>query len=198
MIPHADLAKSCVALYADPTPASIDGIEYSVAGNVITLRGTADMDDFLRDFEALPLWYPQLGFVHSGFALGMADVFAKVRDVANPVITGHSLGGAHARLLAALFIVNGVIPAQLVTFAAPKPGNVNLARVLQKAGMEDVNYRNRNDIVPCVPGLLPPASWFWVHSVPFTELSVAPPVDDFGALRDHNMLLYAEGVSGTH
>lgn len=164
--------------------------------DLIILRGTKTAQDCMRDAEAIPVWHDKLGFCHSGFLLGMDEVFAEVRKVVNKKvrITGHSLGGARARILAALFVVNPSpcegTSLSVCTFGSPKPGFINLARIIQKSGMEHSSYRNRNDIVPMVPAILP----LWEHTEPWILLDASPDNDDFEPLRDHSSSLYVTGV----
>ena len=89
MIPASVLAQLCSDLY-EPVPPGVfvqvwdkNGIVVGLARvgdtDVLVLRGSATVDDWIRDFQALPEWHPQLGFCHSGFLTGMDDVFAEVR-----------------------------------------------------------------------------------------------------------------------
>lgn len=164
--------------------------------DVLALRGSLTAEDWVRDLEAIPEWHPGLGFVHSGFIAGMDDVFAAVRGVVGPkvAITGHSLGGARARLLAGLFAINQMPVDQLCVFGSPKPAFTNLARVIAKARMQHTSYRNRNDVVPTLPLTIEPLLDF-VHTEAWTPVSAAPASDDLQALRDHSMALYVQALT---
>jgi hypothetical protein len=170
--------------------ARVDGAD------VLVLRGSMTAEDWLRDFEAVPEWHPQLGYCHSGFLRGMDDVFASARAIVGPAvaITGHSLGGARARILAGLFAVNGLPVAQLCTFGAPKPAFVNLARIIQKSGMVHSSYRNRRDVVPTVPLTVWPFFEF-VHSEDWTACDAAPEATNLEPLRDHSCALYVKALT---
>lgn len=176
---------------------TIEGVVVALARvddvDVIVLRGSATAEDWMRDAGALPVWHAGLGFCHGGFLVGMDAVFAAVRAVVGPkvVITGHSLGGARARILAAMFAVNGVAVDTLCVFGCPRPGFANLARVIQKSGMRHLSYRNRNDVVPLAP-LLP----WWEHSEDWTAVSAAPAQSNLEALRDHSSALYVQALGG--
>jgi Lipase (class 3) len=161
--------------------------------DMLVLRGSTTAEDWVRDSEALPMWHPQLGFCHAGFLAGMDDVFSTVKDVVGPrfFITGHSLGGARARLLAALFTVNGLKVDTLCVFGSPKPGFVNIQRIIEKSGMVHLSHRNRNDAVPLLPSILP----LWCHTEPWLNVDAAPAIDDFEPLRDHSCALYVRALS---
>lgn len=165
--------------------------------DLLVLRGSATAEDWVRDATAIPKWHPQLGFCHAGFLEGMDEVYAAVRQMVTKrlAISGHSLGGSRARILAALFAAYGFPCAggslQLCTFGAPKAGFINHARVIQKSGMEHASYRNRNDIVPILPFLIP----LWEHSEPWIHVDAAPADDDFEPLRDHSSALYVQALT---
>jgi hypothetical protein len=163
--------------------------------DVLVLRGSATTEDWMRDCEAIPAWHPQLGFCHAGFLAGMDEVFAEVRAVVGPqvAITGHSLGAARARILAALFACNQLPVDQLCVFGSPKPAFVNLARIIRKSGMAHASYRNRNDVVPTVPLTVAPFLDF-VHTEDWTPLDAAPADTNLEPLRDHNIDLYVQGL----
>lgn len=68
-------------------------------------------------------------------------------------MTGHSLGGAIATILAAHLRIDLGINVTTYTYGAPRVGNVPFAEFVK--GQGDRNYRitHFNDIVPMVPGL---------------------------------------------
>lgn len=196
------LAQLCADLYDETKITSwanhweLDDVHvgHAVIGDtdVLVLRGSVDATDWIRDCEAVPQWHKDLGFLHSGFAAGMDDVLEETRDALKGkelVITGHSLGGARARILAGLRVINSPGVAQVTVFGSPKPGFINLSRVIQKSGMIHTSWRNRNDVVPLVPGILP----WWSHPEPWGCVNVAPAVNAFDPLRDHSIKLYCAG-----
>lgn len=201
-----DICQYARGIY-DPVPAGMfasvlahDGVVAGLAkvGDtwVVALRGSANMDDWVHDFAAIPVWHRQLGFCHAGFLDEMDDVFAAVRAVVSGkvVITGHSLGGARARILAALFAYNGIPVDTLCVFGSPKPAFTNLARIIQKSGMTHLSYRNRNDIVPSVPLTIEPFLDF-VHTEDWMALNAEPSETNLEPLRDHSIDLYIQGLS---
>jgi hypothetical protein len=208
MITASQAAKLCRNLY-DPVPAAVfkkiwtyDNVVVGLAGiddvDVLVLRGSAKAEDWMRDACAVPEWHPQLGFCHAGFLAGMDDVFAEVRTAvgAKVAITGHSLGGARARILAGLFACNGVPIDTLCVFGSPKPAFVNLARIVEKSGINHSSYRNRNDVVPTVPLTFAPVLDF-VHTEQWTDLNAAPDAANLEPLRDHSIDLYVQGLMQT-
>ncbi len=155
MSDHWALAKLCQQSYGESSlpVQTISGVVFAVVGNTIVFRGSESEQDWLRDFEASPVMHPQLGMVEDGFLKGMQDVFRwlRVSGPPNPIITGHSLGGAHAAILAALYSANDIPWRELVTFGCPRPGYAQLAKILQGSGKPMTAYRNGKDIVPTEP-----------------------------------------------
>lgn len=183
------LAQACQALYASIAPAAAGGISYEVTGSTIVCRGSQSADDWLADFDAIPFWTP-LGFVHMGFWLGMPALFDAVKGIPNPTITGHSLGGAHARVLAGLFCLAGLPVAELVTFASPRPAFPNLQRVIEKSGIVHRSYRFHNDPVPLVP--FPLALMPWTHTEEWIALDGTTEPENLDPLRDHSITNYID------
>lgn len=200
MTTDADLAQICAKLYDAANPETIGGVSFSITklenAIVLAFRGSDNIPDWMRDFDAVPVWDDQLGFVHQGFFMGVRETYTaiKPRLFGAPLyIIGHSLGGGHARDVAALCAVDGIKVKRLVTFGSPRPGFANLARIIQKSGMEHVSYRNRNDPVPLVPFPLPLMDW--QHPEDWTAVDVAPAATDLEPLRDHHIELYEAGVA---
>ncbi len=201
MITALDCARLAHAIYAPGAEFSkvlaTDNVVVGLARvgdtDVIALRGSVTAGDWIADAEALPVWHSGLGFVHAGFIAGMDDVFNAVRGAVGPkvAITGHSLGGARARLLAALYAVAGLPVEMLCVFGSPKPGFANVARVIQKSGMPHYSYRNRNDVVPLMAAILP----FWAHTEDWVAVSAAPATNNLEPLRDHSSALYVEAIA---
>lgn len=143
-------------------------------GIVVAFRGTlppAENDpdslfDWLQDFFAVPTSCTSgpnkiPGQVHSGFFDATTSIIQTVATLikgynpspANPVyITGHSKGGAMASIGAYILAENLGIPnvQPLVTFASPKPGDINFHAGFQKL-LDQTRYENYRDIVPLLP-----------------------------------------------
>ena len=202
MIPPALLAQACSDIYADAPEGfehlwtfsgchaalrKLDGVD------VIVFRGSKDALALMDDAFAVPLWDYQLGFVHAGFLVGVRDVLVAASLVTGPLVavTGHSLGGARARILAALLAYSGKPVSQCCVFGSPRPGFENLKRVLEKSGTPLSSYRNRADPIPLVPFF----GGLYVHPDPWIALDAPSPATDLEPLRDHHMARYLEGLA---
>ena len=163
----------------------LDGVD------VIALRGSLTAEDWERDIYAYPRYTRQLGFIHSGFWIGMENALQEVQEVLTKpsVITGHSLGGARARILAGLLVVANKVPAKLCVFGSPKAGFSKHAKVIDDSGMEHISYRNANDPVPLLPAILP----MWRHTEQWKWLMKPAPSGNFP--EDHKLQYYVEGLS---
>lgn len=170
----------------------IEDVVVARIGNTIVFRGSATMDDWLHNADMVPQWHSTLGYCHRGFLAHLDVVFDIVKEHVQEgfQITGHSLGGARARLLGGLFIVNNKPPKSVVTFGAPKPAFVNLRRLYEKSTCDHVSFKNRNDIVVTLPH-----AFDYVHTENYIEVNAAPAEDNFDALRDHSSLLYVKAFA---
>ncbi len=152
---HLQLARLCQAIYGPSLleHQQIDGVVFAVIGDTIVFRGSANEQDWIRDFQALPVYVAGLGKVESGFFTGIPAVFSWVKaNIKRPLrITGHSLGGAHAVLLTALMVLNNMAVLELVTFGCPRPGYAALRQLLADFKVPMTAYRNGADMVPRVP-----------------------------------------------
>ncbi|MGB8772113.1 MAG: lipase family protein [Candidatus Korobacteraceae bacterium] len=148
-------------------------------GIVVAFRGTLppsehDPDslfDWLQNFFAEPTTCTSgpnkvPGQVHSGFFDATTSIIQNVYTLVsgynpgpnNPVyIAGHSKGGAMASIAAYILAENLKVPnvQPLVTFASPKPGDINFQGGFQRV-LTQTRYENYKDIVP----LLPPSTEF--------------------------------------
>ncbi len=204
MITPLLLAQLSAKIYDDATDwlhyLEIDGVIVGHAKDgdtdILVLRGSATAEDWLRDGNAIPAWHPDLGMVHTGFIVGMDAVFAQVQSLVGPkvAITGHSLGGARARILAAMFAYKKLPVEMLCVFGSPKPAFMNLARIISKSGMVHLSYRNRNDVVPTLPLTLP-LLLDYEHTEQWTSVNAAPALDCLEPLRDHSSVLYVQALS---
>lgn len=146
---------------------------------VLVFRGTepSQMADVATDLKTwkTPLeergWPAEWGSAHAGFVEAFESVepilMKKLEEIAERRdriwITGHSLGGGLATLMAARllrareegasFDVGGVY-----TFGSPRVGNKAFAAkfrdAVAKAGANAVRVRNADDVVTSIPGLL--------------------------------------------
>lgn len=156
MITDLSLAMACARVYL-PGVTIEAGADLAVNVKdwggpiVVSFRGTANVKGWLRDIDALPKSHDLLGYCHAGFLAGATQVWQKLslpegRDI---ILTGHSLGGALAIIVAALRIAAGERVDRLVTFGAPRAGYSRLVEIL--AGVDVRQYRRGDDPVPLVP-----------------------------------------------
>lgn len=140
---------------------------------VIAIRGTDKIIEWLIDAEFLPEPFPPVptaGKVEDGFfsvyqtlaglmpdGITPRDLRSFIESVAgsaNLVITGHSLGGAVANLLALDVAVNsGAKNLKLYTLAAPRTGDDAFATCFAANVANNYRVFNEPDIVPKVPPL---------------------------------------------
>jgi hypothetical protein len=143
-------------------------------GVIVAFRGTLPPSwslpsvlDWLQDLMCEPESRPNLpGKVHIGFydaTSAIIDAVAAKIKALDPqgakrvYVTGHSLGGPMAAIGTwILQATYGIKVAQVITFAAPQPGDGAFQAAYQKAVANHVRYENYDDIVP----LLPPAEEF--------------------------------------
>ncbi|WP_137724783.1 lipase family protein [Prescottella subtropica] len=138
---------------------------------VIALRGTATPAEWVDDLHWTPVAFPQAGtggHVADGF-LGLYDTLTSAEpgkpgtpagtaglaaavDPALPlVVTGHSLGGALATLLAADLAANTPLTPQVWTFASPKVGDAAFAARFGQLCPVSWRIHNIVDVVPYFP-----------------------------------------------
>jgi hypothetical protein len=133
---------------------------------LISVRGTQETPDILRDLDARQVPYEEgVGQAHRGFygAFQAAKVFAEryleafYTGEQTLIVCGHSLGGAIALLLAEWLRTNWSQDIQLYTFGAPRAGD----RAFVQAAEALPHHRlvNHNDPVPAVPFTWMDAEW---------------------------------------
>lgn len=128
----------------------------SVDGPVtrIIFRGSADAEDWARDFRPLPMpsfRHLQLGLVHVGFLAGMEAAYAAIKPrIRTDVVWvgGHSLGAARAAILTAFFVADkSPLSFRRVVFGEPKsaaahPLEPGMNALLLDHHVSNVSYRN--------------------------------------------------------
>lgn len=140
---------------------------------VLAIRGTQTAQEWLLNFNALPLPYLGKGFVPAGFR-SIAQTFqlsdtagtdvGNLTDTLNSynaqthitsiTVLGHSLGGALATLAAAQIAFTGVpngAALSMWTYASPTVGFPDFAGAFNRAVPESYRIWNSLDIVPQVP-----------------------------------------------
>jgi hypothetical protein len=198
----ADCAALCAAIYNTTSGTGFDhfdlgaddGICWALKRldgfDVIVLRGSQTELDWLRDFRAFTI-PTRIGHVHAGFFEGMEHMWADLRPLLEqPVIViGHSLGAAHADVLTALMVKDGVPPIVRIVFGEPRPGFADLAEIVRK--VPGRSYRNceliwHDDVTDVPP---------FPYEHPTAPIKVcAPPsgswLDRFGPFSWHHIELY--------
>jgi triacylglycerol lipase len=130
---------------------------------LIAFTGSESPPDWLTNLANVidPGPFPE-SFVHEGFQDALFPVVLKVCTALqeyNPHqnksiwITGHSLGGALAVLLAAMLVADETPVQGLYTFGAPRVGDATFAKELDQKMNNLGSYRveNDGDIIPHLP-----------------------------------------------
>ena len=140
---HKTLAQFALMVYHDWHDI-VEGFEYRIDGNVVSIAGTKDGKDLFTDARFLPRFEDGLGMVAGGFWDVAQDMSLKIaRETSGPIIlTGHSAGGALALLVGAHMASNWLPVEEIVTFGAPKVGRL---KVLDN--VHHCKYRHGKDLV---------------------------------------------------
>jgi triacylglycerol lipase len=120
----------------------------------IAVRGTANDENFSEDLNIAVREDRNVDIpVHSGFDLAARSIYVDLKPYLKPgyktYVTGHSLGGAVAAILAIYMIEDGVAVDRVVTFGQPRFTTANGVRRLSSLPLTRVV--DENDIVPMVP-----------------------------------------------
>lgn len=195
MLNDLDIAAICHAGYADQADGYWTRLWPHDCGtaflkrvnnefDVVVWRGSITLDDWLADLNTVPVSDPVLGPLHPGFRQAVIDLQDDINAaIGRPVIiTGHSLGAAHALIHAGFLTAKKISVQKVTTFGPPMPGAVQLAHYV--GALPGLDYRNRADPVTTVPPFSP-----YVHPRPLAPVDVEPPFLS-GILADHHMGLY--------
>lgn len=163
MLSDADLASFVAKTYAlKPDVWAGDNVRamFLERGGefVIGVPGTTDLDGWLRDFSAWPLWFDTIGLCHAGFGSGGQALWQlvkpKIPRTKRIIYAGHSLGGALAQVLGAMHAAEmPSLPFEVVTFGSPRVAlccNPLFHWLLGKALRIEL-YARRGDPIPDVP-----------------------------------------------
>lgn len=120
----------------------------------VVVRGTANLPNAAEDADYVKVDSPELGIaVHRGFLDDERAVWSFVQPLLRPGfetrITGHSLGGALAVLVAMRLRMQGTPIARVVTFGQPKV--TNEAGVARFRDLPLLRIVNHDDPVPLLP-----------------------------------------------
>ena len=122
--------------------------------HIIVVRGTANAENALVDMDIKMVIDKQTGvFAHQGFLSGTTLIFqdlkSKLDKKFSVSVSGHSLGGAIAVLLAMQLQSDGVIIDNVITFGQPKVTNLSGATKYQNLNV--TRFVQSKDLVPVVP-----------------------------------------------
>ncbi len=123
---------------------------------IVAFRGTESVGNALTDAETSLVHNPFFsGLVHSGFAGAVQAVYPTVRVLVSTVgsnlpvfVTGHSLGGAMATLVANRLASEGFLVRAVYTFGSPRAGDRHFRDNYQ---LPNFRFVNDNDLVPHLP-----------------------------------------------
>ena len=138
------------------------GVSYFLARNsarqVLSFRGTSNLENVLVDLKVSLMLDSKFGIqLHRGFAETSSSVLKYLTpslDKSIPIIiTGHSLGGAVAVIVALYLQQEGYDVQQVVTFGQPKVTNVGGAASFNDLPL--LRVVTVKDIIPLVPPISP-------------------------------------------
>lgn len=120
----------------------------------ITVRGTVNVKNTLVNLDLQLLPNADIGIqLHSGFAETAKDIFLKIKPELkkdfNIKITGHSLGGAVASVLAMYLDLDEFPVERVITFGQPKVTNFTGAQKF--AHLNILRVVSARDFVPLLP-----------------------------------------------
>lgn len=199
---HLSLAHLCRDMYEQP-PAFWDHYHAEDGGvvfghmrifkdiDVVVFRGSVTKEDWMDNLRALPRHDKDLGWIHGGFLDGTRGAFEELTKHVGEhvVLTGHSLGGAHAWITAGRFALSGKPVKQVTVFGAPRPGFQKLADIIKSGGSVNTAYRNHHDPIVAVPYLM----GLYRRPVELTQLRSAHRGDT--PIADHFISRYIAGLS---
>lgn len=124
----------------------------------IAFRGTSNINEVLIDLDVSLSADAELGILlHKGFSYAARAAFLQLKphlDKTIPIIiTGHSLGGAIAQIVALHLQRDGFVVQQVITFGQPKVTNVAGSEMFDSLPL--LRVVTVKDIVPLVPPISP-------------------------------------------
>lgn len=155
----------------------------------IAIRGTVNVENTLVNLDVQLIANKDIGIqLHSGFAETAKEIFQhikpKLKKGYSIKITGHSLGGAVATVLAMHLDINNYLVAKVVTFGQPKVTNITGA--LKFSHLDILRIVTAKDFVP----LLPP-----VDVVDINNIGIYWPLGQEIILLDNNEYSITNGLN---
>lgn len=125
----------------------------------LLFRGSVTVEDWFRDaLSFVPETLPGIGTFPLGFSEGLMESRINLDTVLQKgkkiVLVGHSLGAAHAGIMAHILKKEGLTPSRVLLMGCP---NLVLVPDPERAPLPEivVSYRNGDDMV----SLVPPEPW---------------------------------------
>ena len=183
--------------------------------NYVVVRGTDSLADWLEintkiGMEDTPALHGQ---IHKGFKWAtlslLPDLMLAVDASLPTTFIGHSMGGAVAQLLAAIFVQNRKDVNEVITFGQPKVGDKKFVKWWDSQGIVTHRIVNQQDLVTTLPWRL--GKYKHTKQVVYLSNGVRWKVPWYRGLRclvtllpklfklkptDHSMVAYRKAVAG--
>lgn len=159
----ASLAEAAADAYCKPDEYQAIEDDFGICrgflrfgyGPLISIRGTANVSDALADGKIIKA-KTAYGGIHAGFLGEFEEVYNQIERFVyshekRPIhITGHSLGGAIATIVAVELAKDGY-EVNLCTFGSPRVGDADFADTFKSLNIEHTRVVHADDIVPRFP-----------------------------------------------